>query len=407
MGFEDVVEEMGRDLPSTRVRCATLPVTVVKGAVQTCLERSAAGTLVNCIAVVSGDGKVVRATVWPENPEVIGTLRAACLLADIDLAIVNTGEASMVSDQDNDLLIIDCSLDRPEALERCRTVVEQTVRPVHIIHPRASIPDELRSVARYPDQLTWTSTDEVGLPLLQTLLTLRRESLALQALNATLASPRAAKRAYLCGMHETLAAGIGVLIRALPWLEVMGESADGAEAVEDVTRLQPDGILVASASNGYALQALALQLHEACPHGRLLVFAPEVDADLELALEPLGTWGFVTWDTATQAQVLTASAAVLLGNLKVASARAAEVAVRTIERHARSRDEIPALTHKQRVVMHGLADGLSEKAIADREGMGERTVQALVRDLKPLFNAKHLRDLKRMALAGGFGHGEA
>ena len=128
------------------------------------------------------------------------------------------------------------------------------------------------------------------------------------------------------------------MIDPLPWVQVVGESADLVQAVSDVERLQPDGILVAITADGNALPSVAEQLHQACTESRLLVFASEPDGELEIALEPHGEWAFLPWETVTQAQVMTACAAVLIGDLKVASPRAAEVVVRAVERRVRSRE---------------------------------------------------------------------
>lgn len=137
----------------------------------------------------------MHATVWKEDAELVQRL-AVFLLADVELEIVETSEALLHAEQNSDFVIIDCSLDLPGEVERCRGIVERTALPVHIIHPQASILAQLRPVARRDDQLRCTSPEDTGLPMLGDLFALAGQSRAVRALETALEGIRCVTLLY-------------------------------------------------------------------------------------------------------------------------------------------------------------------------------------------------------------------
>lgn len=207
------------------------------------------------------------------------------------------------------------------------------------------------------------------------------------------------KQIYLVGSDRAGWQALRALVRTIPGISVGGETRDAAEAVRAVTQLQPDGVLVAVDVDEEALVDLVARLREAGPESKLLVFGGEASYELEIALAGLDVDSFLLWEDLTSEAVLACLYGVLVAGLRVVSPQA----VRTIVVNSLRRDRTVLFTEQQRLVLRGLAAGLTDARIAEETGLGERTVERRIGELKAIFGVATRNAVIDSAHELGFG----
>jgi DNA-binding NarL/FixJ family response regulator len=165
-------------------------------------------------------------------------------------------------------------------------------------------------------------------------------------------------------------------------LSVVGEAADGAEALVAVRDLRPEVVLMdlqMPVMNGVEATQQLSRLPE--PPAVLILTTFQLDSYVLDALEA-GARGYLLKDTAPRE--LMRAVHVVAGGESVFSARITEGMVRQLGggpddgRTEDARRRLAALTERERSVADAVADGLSNAAIAQALFLGEATVKTHV-----------------------------
>ncbi|HET7306114.1 MAG TPA: response regulator transcription factor [Segeticoccus sp.] len=174
--------------------------------------------------------------------------------------------------------------------------------------------------------------------------------------------------------------GIGALLRAQPDIRVVGEAADGVQAVREVTRLQPDVVLMdvrMPEVNG--LEAAATILSRK-PGTRVLMLTTfDIDDYVYEALR-IGASGFLLKDAPAD-ELARAVRVVASGDALLAPSITRRLISEAVQRRStvprRSR-LLEGLTAREREVLELIALGLSNGEIAARLFVAEQTVKTHV-----------------------------
>lgn len=180
-------------------------------------------------------------------------------------------------------------------------------------------------------------------------------------------------------------AGLVALLRAVPDIEVVGEAADGKEAVERAAATHPDVVLMdvrmPDMSGITATEQILAQARDRkpleLPLPRVLILTTfDLDEYVYAALRA-GASGFLLKDAGPE-RLLAALAAVAGGDMLFApsvTCRLIEAYTRRVESAVSTPADLGALTIREVEVLRLIARGMSNTEIADSLFISEATVK--------------------------------
>lgn len=210
-------------------------------------------------------------------------------------------------------------------------------------------------------------------------------------------------RVLIADDHAVLRAGLRMLIGAQPDMDVVGEAADGAEAVQKVLDTRPDVALVDITMPGSGGIKAIERIRQECPKTRVLVLTMhDVPAYLRSALAA-GASGYIV-KSAADSELLSAIRAVHRGHTVLDADLAVMVVQGRLGRKAagsRGGGPVSPLSPREREVLDLVAQGYTNQQIAERLGLSVRTVETYRSRLVEKLGLRSRADLVRYALESG------
>jgi len=187
-------------------------------------------------------------------------------------------------------------------------------------------------------------------------------------------------------------------VSALP-IEVVGEAANGVEAVAQAQKTQPDIVLLdLMMPEMDGLQATP-KIIESSPRSRVIILTSFGEEDKVLPAIRAGAQGYLLKDI-PPAQLVQAVREAYLGKVQLHP----EVARKLMSAVA-AKEELPArhtstkpddgLTEREQEVLDLIADGLNNRAIAEKLVISEKTVKTHV---SSILSKLHLEDRTKAAI---------
>ena len=175
--------------------------------------------------------------------------------------------------------------------------------------------------------------------------------------------------------HPIVRHGLRTVLAAAPGLEVVGEAADGLEAVEVVGRLQPDVLIVDVLMSGLSGLDVTRRVRQRSPLTIILVLSMHADEAYVLEALRNGAAGYVVKD-ASGADLVQAVRTVANGGRYLSPSISARAIDAYVERaKGAALDLYDTLTNREREVLHLAAEGYGNPELARRLAISTRTVE--------------------------------
>jgi len=208
-------------------------------------------------------------------------------------------------------------------------------------------------------------------------------------------------RIVIADDHALLREGIRAILSKEPDLEVVGEAADGREAVERCKTLLPDIVLMDVAMPGLGGLEAALEIRRDCPRVKVLVLTQYEDREYVSRFLKAGAAGYVL-KKAAGADLASAVRSAQKGGL-VLDPQVARDALREPESAGGGdgSDPYDGLTDREKQVLKLVAEGKSNKEVASLLGVSVKTAMSHREHVMEKLGLHNRTDLIRFALKKG------
>lgn len=186
-------------------------------------------------------------------------------------------------------------------------------------------------------------------------------------------------RIFIADDHTIVRSGVQALLETIDDLEVVGEAADGQQAVAHVLRLRPDVILMDLEMPVLDGIAAIEQIMNRWPQARILVLTSFATDDRVFPAVKAGALGYLLKDSGPEALV-EAIRQVQRGEPSL-HPKIARKLMQELSRPASQSPTTDPLTPREVDVLQLVAQGLGNQEIADKLVIGEATVRSHVSNI--------------------------
>lgn len=206
-------------------------------------------------------------------------------------------------------------------------------------------------------------------------------------------------RILLADDHTVLRSGLRALLSAQSDLEVTGEAADGGEALRLAQTIKPDVVVMDIGMPGVSGIDATARIRRELPATRVLILSMHDDQGYLRQALRAGASGYVL-KKAADTELLAAIRAAARGEIFLDPSLARGLVEDVVLPHTQE-PEIPALSEREREVLHLLAHGHTNQQVADRLCIGVKSVETYKARLMDKLSLKGRAELVRYALTHG------
>ena len=207
-------------------------------------------------------------------------------------------------------------------------------------------------------------------------------------------------RVIIADDHAILREGVRALLAAADDIEVVGQAADGQAAIEAVQKLDPDVLLMDIAMPGLGGLEAALELRKQGARAKVLILSQYEDREYVRRLLRAGVSGYVLKKSAGS-ELAGAIRAVHRGGLVLDP----EVARTAMDQGATepggAPDPYEKLTDREKQVLKLVAEGKSNKEVAELLGISVKTAMSHREHVMEKLQLHNRTELVRYALRVG------
>jgi DNA-binding NarL/FixJ family response regulator len=207
-------------------------------------------------------------------------------------------------------------------------------------------------------------------------------------------------RVLVADDHMIVRTGIRHVLESEPGFEVVGEAANGTEALSLTAELHPDVVVLDISMPDISGLELAARLRSTGGGARVLILSMHNNAEYVLESVRAGAHGYLLKDTAAT-ELRTAIRAVCQGESYFSPPVASRLSAAVRAEHDPQPAGLAQLTGREREVLHGIAQGRTNKEIATELGISHRTVETHRESLMRKLQIRTVAELTRFALGAG------
>ncbi|MBI4420916.1 MAG: response regulator transcription factor [Gemmatimonadetes bacterium] len=210
-------------------------------------------------------------------------------------------------------------------------------------------------------------------------------------------------RVLLVEDHTLVRAGIRSLLAEFPWVEVVGEAADGREALRLVAGLKPQVVLMDITMAGLNGLEATERIARDYPGVRVIILSMHGNEEYVRRALLVGAAGYLLKD-AERSELELALKSVSRGGSYLSPAVSRPVITDYAERSGRN--SLERLTPRQREILQLIAEGYSTKDIAARLNLSAKTVETHRAQLMSRLDIHDIAGLVRYAIRAGVASSE-
>ena len=202
--------------------------------------------------------------------------------------------------------------------------------------------------------------------------------------------------------HAIVRDGICALLALTGDIEAVGEATNGREALEMVTKLSPDIVLMDMVMPLMDGLEATRRIHKESPKTKVIVLTQYEDKEYVLPIIEAGASGFIS--KAAAASELSSGIRAVYGGDSFLSPSIARLLVndyRQIARAGKSKDASEQLTGREREILKLLVEGYSTREIARMLVISPKTVERHKTSLMAKLDIHNRLDLFKYALRKG------
>ncbi|MCX6590532.1 MAG: response regulator transcription factor [Acidobacteria bacterium] len=204
-------------------------------------------------------------------------------------------------------------------------------------------------------------------------------------------------RVLLADDHTLVRRGFGMIITSQADMEVVGEAHNGREAVELAEKLQPDVVVMDVSMPELNGIEGTRRIGDCCPRTRVLALSMHRDAMYVREILRAGAKGYLVKDADDDA-LLDAVRAVARGDGYLSPA-VSDAVLSDYRKHVTN--PIDTLTSREREVLQMIAEGKTNKEIANVLSLSVYTVEAHRGKIMEKLNLHSTGDIVRFAIRNG------
>ena len=196
--------------------------------------------------------------------------------------------------------------------------------------------------------------------------------------------------------HALVRRGISSLLRTLPGVELVAESSNGRDAIEEIKKHSPDIALMDISMEGMnGLEATA-RISREFPEVRVIILSMHDSEEHVAQALRAGAAGYLLKDADIN-EVEIALLAVSRGSTYL-SPRVSQHLVRNFVQRVDDHDPLAALTGRQREILQLIAEGQTTRAIASTLKVSVKTVETHRAAVMKRLNIYDVAGLTRFAI---------
>ena len=199
--------------------------------------------------------------------------------------------------------------------------------------------------------------------------------------------------------HPVVRKGLQSCLTRADRLKIVGEAADGDEALRKALELKPDVVLMDISMPRLNGLAVTERLRKEAPQVKILILSVHSNKEYIFRIIQAGAHGYISKE-APPDELLKAIEAVYAGE-PFFSAEIAQAALSQFVSHGLKGDPFGQLTSRERQVLVCIAEGQSNKEIASKLGIGVRTIETHRERIMRRLDIHSVAGLTKFAIANG------